>query len=118
MGSRSSLSGSNKPRVAPLSRDRPDHLSPTEHFLHHRQHAVAGDPLPKEDLVLEFDTRHIEQILDAFLHAELLRKFRGVLVLDDIPVLEPPGEIHRHEPAGKVTGKPERPADGPEDALT
>ena len=75
---------------------------------------MAGDHFTKKNLVLQLNTGHVEQIVNALLHFDLLGERRCILIFDNVSALEPPGKIHRHEPAGQKTGQSEYPANGPE----
>ena len=78
---------------------------------------MSGDHITKEDFMLEFDTSHVEKIVDALLHLQLFRESSGVFVLDDVSAFKPAGKIHRHEPAGDMTRESEGASDRPENHL-
>ena len=60
---------------------------------------LLGHPLPAATTVRDFlDACHVEQVVEAVLHLQLFCISGRIFVLDRILTLEPPGEIHRHEP--------------------
>ena len=78
---------------------------------------MAGNGLPKKFLVFELYAGHIEKIFDAVLHIELSCIGSSNLVFNGVLAFQPPGEIHRHEPARDMAGQSERAADRPKDLL-
>ena len=97
---------------------RNNELTPSKHFFHDWQKAVAGDYGAEEYFVFEFDPRHVEKVVYAVGHFELFCKGGGVFVFDRVFALQSSGEIHRHEPAGDIAGKAEGAADRPEGLFT
>ena len=79
---------------------------------------MAGDHLAKENFVLEFDARHVEQIRDALIHTQLLRELGRVFVFFYVSIFKTTRKVHRHEPTGDVTRQTERSSDRPEDHLS
>lgn len=79
---------------------------------------MASDRFAKKEFVFDLDASHIEKVSDAIVHAELAGELGGVLVFNGILAFESAGKIHRHEPAGDITGEAEKFAERGEDRLT
>lgn len=92
-------------------------LSPSKYASHDGKQAVIFDDLAKKLLVLDLDAGHVEEVFDAIIHLQLFGECCGVLVFDRVLTLKPPGEVHRHKPAGNIARKPECAADGPKNLL-
>jgi len=78
---------------------------------------MAGDDLTEKEFVFEFDTCHVEQVVQTFVHFEFFSENCRVFVFDGVFAFEPTCKIHRHKPTRNVTTQPERPADRPENFI-
>lgn len=79
---------------------------------------MARDRLAKKYFMLDLHTCHIEEVVDAFVHRQLFRKHRRVLILDRVSTLQATREVHRHEPTRDKTGMAEKLSDRPKDLFT
>lgn len=76
---------------------------------------MARDGLTEEDLVLDLDAGHVEQVFDAIVHFEFAGEGGSIFIFDRVLTFQTSGKIHWHEPTGQKTRCTERATDRPED---